>query len=125
MVSEIGRLEKEIQELLARARDVDQKEDEFYGKDKDAHPIDEELLRRERRLEIIRKAKAELEEEARQAKTEDLREKAEREREAAATSTARNNQEKINPRAKSARRGRRCGQSWRRREERSCTPAAR
>lgn len=85
MVSEIRRLEKEIQELLAKAKDVDQEEDELYGKNKDAHPIDEELMRRERRLEIIRKAKAELEEEARHAKAEDLRERAARQREAAAT----------------------------------------
>jgi transposase len=55
MGSEIRRLEKEIQELLTKAKDVDQTEDELYGKNKDAHPIDEELLRRERRLEIIQK----------------------------------------------------------------------
>jgi transposase len=85
MVSEIERLEKEIQELLDKANDIDQEEDDLYGKNKDAHPIDEELLRRERRLEVIRKAKAELEEEARQAKAEDLRERAARQREAAAT----------------------------------------
>jgi len=87
MESEIERLEGEIQELLTKAKNVDQEEDELYGKDKDAHPIGEELKRRERRLEIIRKAKAELEEEARQAKAEDLRERGERQREAAATET--------------------------------------
>jgi transposase len=85
MVSEIKRLEKEIQELLDKAKDVDQEEDELYGKDKDVHPIDEELKRREKRLEVIRRAKKELEKEARQAKAEDLRERAERQRKAAAT----------------------------------------
>jgi hypothetical protein len=85
MVSEIERLEKEIQELLAKARDVDQEEDEVYGKNNDAHPIDEDLKRRKRRLEVIRKAKAELEEEARKAKVKDLPERAERQRRSAAT----------------------------------------
>jgi hypothetical protein len=53
---------------LTKAESVDQEEVEQYGKDKDVHPIDEELERRERRLEVIRKAKAELEEEAMLAK---------------------------------------------------------
>jgi hypothetical protein len=85
MVSEIERLEKEIQELLDKANDIDQEEDDLYGKDKDAHQIDGELKRREKRLEVIRRAKGELEKEARQAKAKDLRERAERQRKAAAT----------------------------------------
>lgn len=85
MESEVKRLEGEIQELLTEAEVVDHDEDEFFGKGKQAHSIDEELKRRETRMEVIRKAKAELEEEARQAKAEDLRERAERQRKAAAT----------------------------------------
>jgi chemotaxis protein histidine kinase CheA len=85
MESEVKRLEKEIQELLAEAEVVDQEEDELYGEGRQAHPIDSELKRREKRLEGIRKAKAELEEEARQAKAEDLRERAANQRKAAET----------------------------------------
>lgn len=85
MESEVKRLEGEIQALLTEAEIVDHDEDELYGKGKKAQSIDEELKRREKRLEVIRRAKAELEEEARQAKAQDLREQAERQRKAAAT----------------------------------------
>jgi len=85
MEREVERLEKEIQELLSQAEAVDQEEDELYGEGRQAHPIEEELKRREKRLEVIRKAKAELEEEARQAKAEDLRERAGVQRKAAET----------------------------------------
>jgi hypothetical protein len=85
MESEVERLEGEIQGLLYEAEAIDQQEDELYGKGKQAHPIPEELKRRERRLEAILKAKAELEEEARQAKAEKLREQAESQRKAAKT----------------------------------------
>lgn len=149
MEPEVERLEEEIQELLTKANDVDHEEDGLFGKDEDAHPIDEELKRRKRRLEIIRKAKAELEEVARQAKAEDLRERAERQREAATTETApterkrkltrasmpispsaatntiRIRERKRGPGTTRTRRGRRCGQSWRRSKARSCTPAER
>mgnify|MGYP000432225155 CR=1 FL=1 len=73
----------EREELLDKANDIDQEEDDLYGKDKDAHQIDGELKRREKRLEVIRRAKGELEKEARQAKAKDLRERAERQRKAA------------------------------------------
>jgi len=85
MESEVERLEGEIQELLSRAEAVDAEEDARYGKGQEAHPISEELKCRERRLEAIRKAKAELEEEARRAKANELRERAERQHKAAET----------------------------------------
>lgn len=85
MESEVERLEGEIQELLTKAEAVDQEEDELYGKGKQAHSIDGELKRREKRLEVIREAKAELEEEARLAKVEELRERAAIQRRAAST----------------------------------------
>ena len=85
MESEVERLEGEIQELLSRAEAIDAEEDARYGKGQDAHPISEELKCRERRLEAIRKAKAELEEEARHAKVDELRKRAERQRRAAET----------------------------------------
>jgi hypothetical protein len=65
MESEVERLEGQIQELLAKVATIDQEEDELYGKGQQAHPVAVELRYRERRLEAIRKAKAELEEEAR------------------------------------------------------------
>ncbi len=61
MESEVKRLEREIQELLTEAEAIDHDEDELYGKGKQAHSIDGELKRREKRMEVIRKAKAELE----------------------------------------------------------------
>lgn len=83
MESEVERPEGEIQELLTKAEAVDQEEDELYGEGKQAHSIDGELKRREKRLEVIREAKAELEEEARQAKVEELRDRAAIQRKAA------------------------------------------
>jgi IS5 family transposase len=85
MESEVGRLAREIQELLSEAEAVDHEEDELYGEGETAHAMDEELKRRERRLEVILQAKAELEEEARQAKAEALRRRAAIQREAAET----------------------------------------
>jgi hypothetical protein len=85
MESEVERLEGEIQALLRKAEAIDAEEDERYGRGEQAHAISEELKCRENRLEAIRKAKAELEEEARKAKAEELRERAERQRRAAET----------------------------------------
>ena len=45
MKSEIERLEGEIHELLFEAEAIDHKEDELYGKGKQAHPVAEELKR--------------------------------------------------------------------------------
>lgn len=85
MESEVERLEGEIRALLRKAEAIDAEEDERYGKGEQAHAISEELKCRENRLEAIRKAKAELEEEARKAKAEELRERAESQRRGAET----------------------------------------
>lgn len=66
------RLEAEVEEfkrkalsLLQRAEQTDAAEDAQYGKGKRGDELPKELARRESRLRVIRKAKAELEEEAR------------------------------------------------------------
>jgi transposase len=87
MEEEIERLGREVRELLARAEEADTEEDELYGPGRDAHEINEELARREKRLEVIRKAKAELEQEAREARIKKLDEIAETQRSAATTET--------------------------------------
>jgi transposase len=66
------RLQREVEELLRRATEVDEAEDAQYGKGKRGDELPEELARRESRLKKIREAKAALEREA--------REKAERQR---------------------------------------------
>ena len=66
------RLRQEVEELLRRAAEVDEAEDVQYGKGKRGDEWPEELARRESRLQKIRAAKAELEQEA--------KEKAERQR---------------------------------------------
>lgn len=66
------RLQREVEELLRRAAEVDEAEDAQYGKGKRGDELPEELVRRESRLKKIREAKAALEREA--------KEKAERER---------------------------------------------
>ncbi len=87
MEEEIERLDREVRELLARAEQADAEEDERYGPGREAHEISGELSRREKRLEVIRKAKAELEEEAREARIKKLRQVAEAQRSAATTET--------------------------------------
>lgn len=83
------RLEKEVVNLKQRARDllekaeeIDATEDSQYGKGKRGDEIPEELQRRESRLRVIRKAKAELEAEARQAAkaAQEIKEKAQQRR---------------------------------------------
>jgi transposase len=66
MAGEIARLEAEVAKLLAEAEAVDQAEDALYGKGKRGDELPAELKRRTDRLAKIRKAKAELEAEARQ-----------------------------------------------------------
>lgn len=81
MVETEARLKREIEELFKRAEETDKAEDRKYGKGKRGDEWPEELKRRETRLEKIRKAMKELEEEARQqaeqekAKTETQAEK--------------------------------------------------
>jgi len=60
------KLKSEIDELLEKAKQVDEADDEFFGKGKNGENIPEELARRESRLKKIKEAKAALEEEARE-----------------------------------------------------------
>lgn len=76
MLEEERRLEAEVKALLARADEADQREDQIYGTGQIAEDLPDELRRREQRLERIRAAKAALEEEAKQARLELLREQA-------------------------------------------------
>lgn len=83
MKEEEKRLQKEIDELLRRADEVDALEDAQYGRDKRGNELPDELQRREQRLARIREAKASLEEEAKQSRAAALRENAEELREKA------------------------------------------
>jgi len=58
--------EREVEELLRRAEEVDREEDALYGKDRRGDELPEELRFRERRLAKIKEAKAALEAEARE-----------------------------------------------------------
>jgi IS5 family transposase len=62
MVQEQRRLEAEISELLDQAQQLDEAEDELYGKENWGEELPEELRRREDRLEKIREAKGRVEE---------------------------------------------------------------
>jgi len=61
MLKAEAQLQKEIEELMRQAEDVDAKEDSTYGKGKRGSDLPEELQRREERLEKIRQARLELE----------------------------------------------------------------
>lgn len=69
-------IEAEVQALLVRAEQADEQEDNLHGRGQDAEDLPEEMRRRETRLERIRQAKAALEQEAKQARLEQLREQA-------------------------------------------------
>ena len=84
MHEEQVRLRAEIEALLAQADAVDREEDQRYGNGQDVQDLPEELHRRETRLEKIRAAKAALENEAAQARAEQLRDNAEGQRAKAA-----------------------------------------
>lgn len=71
------RLQKEIDVLLKRAETTDSLEDERYGRGVSAEQLPQELKRREDRLATIKKAKAELEREARYARAAHLEQMAE------------------------------------------------
>ena len=62
-----AQLESEVAELLRRAQEVDEEEDQRYGRDKRGDELPEELAFRESRLRKIREAKAALEAEAQAA----------------------------------------------------------
>ena len=71
------RLSREIEELLARAEQADAEEDARLGGGKDEDDgVDPEVKRRESRRDWIRRKRAELEAEAREARAADLREQA-------------------------------------------------
>jgi transposase len=74
MGEEQKRLQQEVQELLQRAKKIDEEEDSLYGEGKDREDVPGELARREKRLEKLQAAKAELEKEAATARAEELRE---------------------------------------------------
>lgn len=60
------RLQAEVDELLRRAEETDEREDREYGKDKRGDELPEELRHREGRLKKIREAMAALEAEAKE-----------------------------------------------------------
>lgn len=77
MKSDEQRLRAEVEELLKRGKEKDEEEDRLYGAGQDRQDLPAELARREQRLERIRAAKAELEQEAAAARVADLQEQAE------------------------------------------------
>jgi transposase len=83
MLEEERRLAAEVEALLRQADETDAREDAQYGVGKAPEDLPEELQRRESRLLRIREAKAALEQEAREARAEALREQARAEREKA------------------------------------------
>ena len=74
MKEEEARLEAEVRELLKKAEAVDEEEDRKYGKEKRGDELPKELAFRENRLKKIREARAAREEEAR-SKAEEAKEK--------------------------------------------------
>lgn len=68
-----ARIEQEVDELLARAAQADADEDAEYGVGQMPQDVPAELHRREDRLARIRELRAELEQEAAQARADELR----------------------------------------------------
>ncbi len=64
MLKAEAQLEAEMAALLRKAELIDAQEDERYGKDKRGDELPPELQRRQERIEVLRKARAELEAEA-------------------------------------------------------------
>ena len=81
-------LAAEVETLLRQAQETDESEDKLFGKDRRGDELPEELARREKRLEVIRRAKAELEAEAAAARARELEQRAADARNAAATAEA-------------------------------------
>jgi transposase len=77
MQKEEKRLKDEIDELIRRAEEIDTEEDACYGVGNTGEEIPEELRRRESRLDKIRQAQAELEQEAKHTRIRDLEKLAE------------------------------------------------
>lgn len=88
MLEEEARLKAEVEALLARADEVDAREDEELGVGHDAEDIPAELARRETRLAKIREAREALEREAAEARAEHLREQAQSLKETAADASS-------------------------------------
>lgn len=84
MQKEESRLRSEIDALLARAQQTDAAEDARYGEGQTEEDVPAELARRETRLERIRRAKQELEQEAVHSRMATLAEQAAGDRETAA-----------------------------------------
>lgn len=77
MLAAEKRLTTKIEELMKRAEGADQSDDERLGPEGRDDDLPDELKRQEQRLAVIRKAKAELEAEARKARAARRRELAE------------------------------------------------
>jgi transposase len=73
-------LAAEVDELLHDAEVTDAREDKALGKDKRDEDLPDELARREHRLEVMRRAKADLEERARTEAAEQAAKKADEQR---------------------------------------------
>ena len=80
MNEEEARLQQQVEELLRRADQADREEDELYGPGQDKEDLPAELARRETRLQRLSEARAELEREAAESRTAQLREQAEQQR---------------------------------------------
>ena len=78
MSEEEKRLQEQVAEMMRRAEQADREEDELYGAGQDREELPEELARRETRLQRLREAKAALEKEAAEGRTQELREQAKR-----------------------------------------------
>jgi transposase len=87
MLREEARLESEVRHLLNLGQQADEQEDRRYGVGQDRQELPGELSRREGRLQRIRQAKVQLEQEAAEARAAELREQAQAQRGKAADST--------------------------------------
>ena len=87
MKDEEKRLLAEVEQLLARADQVDAEEDAWYGRGQRPEDLPEELRRRDTRLAKIREARLALEKEAAEARAAQLLEQAANQRQRAETAT--------------------------------------
>jgi transposase len=89
----------EVDELLERAKQVDEEEDARFGEGQREEDLPEEMRRREARLAKIREAKVALEAEALDARAAVLREQADKARQAATTAATEPEQKRAERRA--------------------------
>jgi len=78
MVASEEKLQQEVDEMMREAQRIDDEEDAQYGTDNRGDDLQGEMARRETRLVKIRKAKADLEKEAKDKAAASAREKAEK-----------------------------------------------